>query len=82
MKKKKKGYYAKAVGGLAVGTLGATVGAHALGAIGGVSAGHGQAALMNVSKFAPTMGTVIGVSVPIKIMHEAFPKNKVKRIFR
>lgn len=79
-KKKKRKSYARQVGGLAVGVMGAAVGAHALGAVGGTSAVHGQQALAGVTKLAPAAGKVIGVSVPVKVMHEAFPKKKIKKI--
>jgi len=82
MARKKKKSYARQVGGLAAGALSAAVGAHALGAVGGTSAVHGQRALAGVTKFAPIAGKVIGVSVPVKIMHEAFPKKKIKNILR
>ncbi len=79
---KKKRSYAKQVLGLGLGSLGLAVGAKALGAVGGTSALHGQQALQNISKFAPAAGTIMGVALPIKIMHETFPKNKVKKIFK
>ena len=79
---KKKRKYARQVGGLVAGVFGAAVGAHALGAVGGTSAVHGQRALAGVTKFAPTAGKIIGVSVPLKIMHEAFPKKKLKKILK
>ena len=85
MYKKKK--YIEQVGGLAVGSLGTAVGAHALGSTGFTgAAGHivrrGQAGLYGVSKFAPVAGTIIGVSLPIKVMQNAFPKKKIKRILQ
>ena len=88
---KKKNRYAKQVGGLAVGALGAAIGAQALGAVGGTSALHGQAALQNVSKFAPAAGHIIGAGMvmgvaqeafkqPIKMTSDHFPKKKIKKI--
>lgn len=82
MAKKKKKSYAKKVMGLGAGVIGAAVGAHALGAVGGTSATHGQKALAGVTKLAPAAGKIIGVSVPVKIMHNAFPKKKIKKILR
>jgi len=89
MVKKKKKRFARQVGGLAVGVLGGAVGAHALGAVGtglGGTAqtitGRGQAGLAGMAKFVPTAGKVIGVSVPLRVMHEAFPRKKIKKILR
>jgi len=35
---------------------------------------------LGFSKMFPVAGKVIGVSLPVKIMHEAFPKKKIKKI--
>ncbi len=81
-KKRKRKSLARQVGGLGAGVLGVAVGAHALGAVGGTPATHGQQALAGVTKLAPAAGTIIGVSVPLKVMHETFPKKKIKKILR
>lgn len=82
MAKKKKKSLKRQVGGMAAGIFGAAVGAQALGAVGGTPAVHGQRALVGVTKLAPVAGTIIGVSVPLRVMHEAFPKKKIKNILK
>ena len=74
MKKTKK--YAKSIIG---GTIGMAAGSLALGAVGGTSAGYGQAALANVSAFAPAAGTVIGATLPLRMINKSFGKVKIRK---
>ena len=80
--KKRKSKAIKPVKHIATGTagiMGMAGGSMALGAIGGGVAAHGQQGLLNVSRYAPAAGHVIGAGMTIRLIDNVFPNAKKKR---
>ena len=56
-----------------------SVGSNVLGDIGGSVATYGQEGIASMSKFRPTMGTLVGASWVMDELMEFVPKKKRKR---